>query len=167
MTKGNYMTPTTNEIIIKSFEVLIAFICVVLQQYRMQRNANYAKDYEDNTGKLWSRIFITKAMQCLTLLLLWVMNHNYLDSFISVNILTPGMIILNLYLFGITDWMRGLFILSKGVYYCGLTVVSAVQYFLKSEDAAVLALGFTMSLAIFEAITAISDGYIKMRDARE
>ena len=72
------MTPTTNEIIIKSFEVLIAFICVVLQQYRMQRNANYAKDYEDNTGKLWSRIFITKAMQCLTLLLLWVMNHNYL-----------------------------------------------------------------------------------------
>ena len=29
MTKGNYMTPTTNEIIIKSFEVLIAFICVV------------------------------------------------------------------------------------------------------------------------------------------
>ena len=45
--------------------------------------------------------------------------------------------------------------------------MSAVQYFLKSEDAAVLALGFTMSLAIFEAITAISDGYIKMRDARE
>ena len=161
------MTPTTNDIIIKLFEAVIAFLCVFLQQYRMKRNAEHAKDYESDNSKIWSRIFITKAMQCLTLLLLWSMCRDYLDPFISIYILTPGIIILNLYLFGNTDWMRGLFILSKGVYYGCLAAMSAFQYFLKSEDVAVLALGFTMSLAIVEAVTAISDGYYKMRDAKK
>ena len=55
----------------------------------------------------------------------------------------------------------------KGIYYLVLSVYSIIQYYSKSEKLAELAIGFTISLAIFESTTALSDGLEKMNEVRK
>lgn len=59
--------------------------------------------------------------------------------------------------------IQGFCLLLKGGYYLILSVYSTIQYYSKSEKLAELAVGFTISLAIFESATALSDGIIKIK----
>ena len=87
-----------------------------------------------------------------------------LDSFIAFYVFTPILIALNLILFDSTDEMWGFLTITKGFYYIGLCIISTLQFLFRSEDVAVLALGFTLSLAIFESVTALSDGFNRMQN---
>lgn len=59
--------------------------------------------------------------------------------------------------------IQGFCLLLKGGYYLILSVYSTIQYYSKSEKLVELAVGFTISLAIFESATALSDGIIKIK----
>lgn len=56
----------------------------------------------------------------------------------------------------------GVYFVLKGLYYAGLAIYSICQYFINYEKIEVLALGFTLALAIFESFTALIDGIEKM-----
>ena len=60
----------------------------------------------------------------------------------------------------------GFYIILKGTYYFILAVYSVIQYYAKSLNLDELAIGFTISLSIFESITAFSDGYQKIKQKR-
>ena len=62
----------------------------------------------------------------------------------------------------------GLFTIVKGCFYLLLTVISTAEYVLvENADLAKLALGFTLSLAVFEAITALIEGIKRIKEAVE
>lgn len=112
------------------------------------------------------RLLITWLLKGISIVVILGMLIKVLDPFIAFYVLTPVLIVLNLILFDSTDWMWGFLTFIKGFYYLGLIIISIVQFLLGSEEVAVLALGFTLSLAIFESITALSDGYKKMLEAK-
>lgn len=159
----------TNEVIMVIKEVFsfgIAIICLVLSKHRSKENETYATKYYGNSKQLVARLILTKLLQCISIVILIGIITNSFDAFIAFYILIPIMIALNLIFFRNTDWMMGAMTFIKGFYYLGLTIISMVQFLLKIQDVSELALGFTLSLAIFEGITALSDGYLKMQRSK-
>jgi len=147
---------------VKSILVLsIVIVSYILSLYRLRKNTEYANKYGDNTFKLLTRLMLTWLIKGLCLLMLFGIIKNKIDIFIVFYVMMPSWIALNLLLFR-SQWMSGLFIVLKGVYYLGVIVVSAIQFFLKSDSMTETAIGFTMALAIFESVTALSDGIEKM-----
>ena len=65
-----------------------------------------------------------------------------------------------------SDYLKGVMTFTKGIYYVGLTIISIIQVFLTTANVAELALGFTLSLAIFESVTALDDGYKNMKKSK-
>lgn len=59
--------------------------------------------------------------------------------------------------------IEAFYLILKGIYYLILFIYSIIQYYSKSEKLAELAIGFTISLAIFESATALSDGIEKIK----
>lgn len=158
----------TNEIfeIVKAFlSLAVAILCLALSKYRAKENEKYAIKYENNATFLLLRLLLTWLLKGMSILMLIGVIINRLDVFIAFYILTPTLIALNLIFFN-TDWMKGVLTFVKGFYYLGLTVISLIQFLLKNQDVAELALGFTLSLAIFESITALSEGYSKICSAK-
>lgn len=48
------------------------------------------------------------------------------------------------------------------IYQC-LSIISLIQFLCENQNVAELALGFTLALAIFESIAAISEGIMKLQ----
>lgn len=88
-----------------------------------------------------------------------------LSVFIALYILTPLFIALHMILFN-TDYLKGVMTFTKGIYYVGLTIISVIQVFFTTVNVAELALGFTLSLAIFESVSALYDGYKTIQEAK-
>gem|GEM_PF-1288756 len=147
--------------------LIVATICFLLSNYRFKNNTGYAVKFNDDSGKLIFRLIITEFLKWSGIILILGLIMNFIDGFIAFYIFTPIMIALNLILFDSTDWMWGFMTFVKGCYYFGLIIISAIQFFLGSKEVATLALGFTLSLAIFESITALSEGYRKMKKAEQ
>lgn len=147
--------------------LIAAILCLCLSRYRIKRNEEYAEKYSDNVGRLILRLLITWSLKGFSIVMICGMIQKFLDPFIAFYILTPVLISLNLILFDWTNWMWGFMTFAKGIYYLGLIIISTIQLLLGSDEVAVLALGFTLSLAIFESITALSDGYKKMKMAKQ
>jgi hypothetical protein len=157
-----------NEIveIVKVFlSLAVSILCLVLSRYRAKENEKYATKYKNNATLLLLRLLLTWLLKGISIIMLVGVITNRLDIFIAFYILTPTLIALNLMFFN-TDWMKGVLTFTKGVYYLGLTVILLLQFLLKNQDVAELALGFTLALAIFESITALSEGYLKMYSAK-
>ena len=88
-----------------------------------------------------------------------------LSVFIALYILTPLFIALHMIFFN-TDYLKGVMTFTKGIYYVGLTIISVIQVFFTTVNVAELALGFTLSLAIFESVSALYDGYKTIQEAK-
>lgn len=147
------------------FSFIVAILCMILSKYRAEKNKDYANKYSDNTILLLWRLILTWMLKGLSFVILIGIIANGLDSFVVFYILTPILIALNLVFFH-SDWIKGIFIFIKGLYYLGLAIISVVQYLLENQDVAELALGFTLALAIFESVTALSEGYSKISDIK-
>lgn len=129
-------------------------------------NIEYSEKYSGNASRLVLRLLITWSLKAMSLVMILGTAMHFLDPFIAFYILTPVLIALNLILFDRTNWIWGFTTFVKGFYYFGLIIISSIQLLLEIEEASVLALGFTLSLAIFECLTALSDGYRKMHDIK-
>lgn len=152
--------------IVKAFlSLAVSILCLVLSRYRAKENEKYATKYENNATLLLLRLLLTWLLKGISIIMLVGIITNRLDIFIAFYVLTPTLIALNLMFFN-TDWMKGVLTFIKGFYYLGLTVISLVQFLLRNQNVAELALGFTLALAIFESITALSEGYLKMCSAK-
>ena len=82
-----------------------------------------------------------------------------IDIFVLFYLFTPFFYGLWLFSFGINELTIGLFTISKGGFYICLAIISSVEFFYSSEpELGKLALGFTLSLAVFESMTALIDG---------
>lgn len=85
------------------------------------------------------------------------------DVFFLFYLFVPFLFSLWLFSFGITESTLGCFSIAKGVFYIILSFISTVEYiFVEDANLAKLALGFTLSLAVFESIAAIIDGVKKI-----
>ena len=159
----------SNEIIVAIKEMMslvVAILYLLLSRYRAKENKKYADENARNVKLLKMRLLKTYILKGLSIVILLGIIANLIDSFIAFYILTPLLIVLNLIFFGSTDWMCGFITFIKGVYNVGVTIISMVEFLLKIEDVGVIALGFTLSLAIFESATALSEGYSKMHEVK-
>lgn len=150
---------------VKFIEILKAFLSatvVILYLYlsRYQRN-EHAKRYTGNANQLG----IIWSLKSISVIMLFGMMMKIMNPYIAFYILTPVLIALNLLLFYKTDWMWGFMTFFKGFYCFGLIIILTVKFLL--EEVAILELVFTLLLAIFESITALSDGYKKIQGARQ
>ncbi len=161
------MFDLNTEVLEATLSLAVAILCLCLSRYRLQRNKEYAKKYAANTSLLLLRLLITWSLKLVGIVMLLGLIWKCLSPFIAFYIFTPVLIASNLVLFDGTDWMWGFMTFVKGLYYLGLFMISAIQLFLGREDIALLAIGFTLSLSVFEGITALSDGYKKMHEAKQ
>ena len=87
-----------------------------------------------------------------------------IDVFVLFYLFTPLIFSIIVFSFGITEVTLGIFTIAKGIFYIGLALISTAEYiYVEDADLAKLALGFTLSLAVFEAITSIIDGIKRIR----
>lgn len=152
--------------IIQTLEALlslgIAFLCVCLSKYRYQENKKYAVKYENNTKMLIFRLIITEMFKWGSIAMLIGIIIKALSVFLTLYIFIPLLIALHIIFFN-SNYLKGVMTFTKGIYYVGLTIISIIQIFLTTANVAELALGFTLSLAIFESVTALDDGYKNMK----
>ena len=143
----------------------IAIFCLYLSKYRYRENKKYASKYENNTKMLVFRLIVTEILKWGSIAMLICIMAKILSVFIALYILIPLFIALHMILFN-TDYLKGIMTFTKGIYYVGLTIISVIQIFFTTANVAELALGFTLSLAIFESVSALSDGYKNMQEAK-
>lgn len=155
--------------IIQTLEALlslgISFLCVRLSKYRYQENEKYAVKYENNAKMLIIRWIITEIFKWGSIVMLIGIIIKELSIFLALYILIPLLIALHMIFFN-SDYLKGVMTFTKGIYYVGLTIISIIQVFLTTANVAELALGFTLSLAIFESVTALDDGYKNMKKSK-
>lgn len=155
------MTNEVFAIIKRLFAIIIAILCIVLSRYRAAENRKYADKYDGNTRLLLYRLLLTGLFKAISIIMLWGIITNKVDIFVAFYIFVPVLIALNLIFFN-SEWMNGIMTFIKGIYYVGLIIISIIQFLLKNEDVGELALGFTIALAIFDCVNALSEGYSKM-----
>ncbi|WP_448861293.1 hypothetical protein [Clostridium sp.] len=149
--------------LIKSLLTLgMAMIALFLSTYRSHENEKYAEEYKDSSKMLLFRWLLTYLIKGLSVGMLIGIFVNKIDIFVAFYVMTPLLIALNLIFFQ-SEKMNGILTFLKGGYYLGVIAVSAIQFFLKSDGMAETAIGLTMALAIFESVSAISDGYKKIK----
>lgn len=145
------------------FSLFVTFILLWLSKKRVKENEKYAERNSDNSKKIITRLLLTSCFKWGSIALVWLMSCNKVDGFIAFYVFTPIFIISNSIFFRNIDYMMGIITFIKGFYYLGLTIISIVQFLLKIQDTAEIALGFTLALAIFEGATALTDGYFKIK----
>lgn len=145
--------------------LVIAFFCVYLSKYRYRENKRYVSKYENNTKMLMFRLVVTEILKWGSIAMLICITTKVLSIFIALYILTPLFIALHMILFN-TYYLKGVMTFTKGIYYAGITIISIIQVFFTTTNVAELALGFTLSLAIFESISALYDGYKIIQEAK-
>ncbi len=160
------MTNEVFDIIKVVMSLIVAVILLILSRYREKQNKIYADKYANNKSFLILRLGITSLLKVLTLVLLLGLFWKWIDSFVAFYIFAPILISLNLILFENTESLEGFVTFIKGGYNIGLVIISLVQFLLFNTDVEILALGFTISLAIFEGIDALFEGYLKMKKSR-
>ncbi len=155
----------TNEIIetVKScLTLLIAILCLIFSKSRFKENKRYAVKYENSIISLILRLILTYLLKIISIIILIGICTNKLDVFIAFYVFTPMLICLQLIFFYTND-TKAMFTLVKGFYYLGLSIISLIQFLCENQNVAELALGFTLALAIFESIAAISEGIMKLQ----
>ena len=158
-------TVMTNEIIetVKScLTLLIAILCLIFSKSRFKENKRYAVKYENSSILLILRLILTYLLKIISIIILIGICTNKLDVFIAFYVFTPMLICLQLIFFYTND-TKAMFTLVKGFYYLGLSIISLIQFLCENQNVAELALGFTLALAIFESIAAISEGIMKLQ----
>lgn len=143
----------------------IAIFFVYLSKYRYCENKRYASKYENNKKMLIFRLIVTEILKWGSIAMLICVVTKVLSVFIALYILTPLFIALHMIFFN-TDYLKGVMTFTKGIYYVGLTIISVIQVFFATVNVAELALGFTLSLAIFESVSALYDGYKTIQEAK-
>ena len=155
-----------NDEIILILETLLALgitgLC--LSKYRYCENIKYAIKYENNTKMLLFRLIVTETIKWGNVLMLIGLITKTFPIFIALYIFTPLFIAIHIMLFN-TNYLKGVMTFTKGIYYVGLTIISAIQILFDSADITKLALGFTLSLAIFESVTALYDGWKNIQES--
>lgn len=155
----------TNEIIsiIKDFSsFIVAILCAKLSKDRAESNKLYAKKHATNKKLLIRRLIITLLLKVITIVLVLNPFIHLCDPFVGFYIFTPLLIAFHLVFLGNTNKIWGFMSLIKGGYYLGLSIIATVQFVYDIDDPAKIALGFTLSLAIFESVSAIHDGLAKI-----
>lgn len=158
-----------NDEIILILETLLALgitgLCLCLSKYRYCENKKYAIKYENNTKMLLFRLIVTVTIKWGNVLMLIGLITKTFPIFIALYIFTPLFIAIHIMLFN-TNYLKGVMTFTKGIYYVGLTIISAIQILFDSADITKLALGFTLSLAIFESVTALYDGWKNIQESK-
>lgn len=158
-----------NDEIILILETLLALgiagLCICLSKYRYCENKKYAIKYENNTKMLLFRLIVTVTIKWGNVLMLIGLITKTFPIFITLYIFTPLFIAIHIMLFN-TNYLKGVMTFTKGIYYVGLTIISAIQILFDSADITKLALGFTLSLAIFESVTALYDGWKNIQESK-
>lgn len=160
------MTDEIFDIIKAIMSLVVAILCLYLSKYRTEQNNIYADKYANNKSLLILRLSITYLLKGLTIVFLIGLLMKWIDSFVAFYIFVPILISLNLILYGNTEWMEGFVTFIKGIYNIGLVSISLIQFLLFNTDVEILALGFTISLAIFEGVDALFEGYSKMQETK-
>ena len=138
----------------------IAIFFVYLSKYRYCENKRYASKYENNKKMLIFRLIVTEILKWGSIAMLICVVTKVLSVFIALYILTPLFIALHMIFFN-TDYLKGVMTFTKGIYYVGLTIISVIQVFFTTVN-----VGFTLSLAIFESVSALYDGYKTIQEAK-
>lgn len=158
----------SNEIV-QTLEALlslgIAFLCMQLSKYRYHENERYAVIYKHNTKLLIFRLIITEIFKWGSIAMMIAIIIKALSVFIAFYILTPLLIAFHIVFFN-SDYLKGIMTFTKGIYYVGLTIISIIQVLSTTTNVSELALGFTLSLAIFESTMALDDGYKNMKKTK-
>lgn len=144
----------------------IVVLCLYLSKYRYQENKRYANKYENNTKMLVFRLIITEIFKLGSIAMLIGIITKILSVFIAIYILIPLLIALHMIFFN-TDYLKGVMTFTKGIYYIGLTIISVIQVFFTTVNVVELALGFTISLAIFDSVAALYDGYKNVQNSKK
>lgn len=110
-------------------------------------------------------MIVTETIKWGNVLMLIGLITKTFPIFIALYIFTPLFIAIHIMLFN-TNYLKGVMTFTKGIYYVGLTIISAIQILFDSADITKLALGFTLSLAIFESVTALYDGWKNIQESK-
>ncbi len=133
------------------FVVLIGYL--LWKRYHVKK---LKKNVIDIKKEIISALYVGVAVIVL------VGGINIWGVFVEVYIAIPIAIALLYLLKYKENGILGTYLILKGLYYAGLAIHSTFQYFMKYEKIEVLALGFTLALAIFESFTALIDGSEKL-----
>ena len=88
---------------------------------------------------------------------------NGTDVFVLFYIITPIMITIAVFLLGDITLSWGLFTIAKALFYIFLATISTIEYLnVEETNFGKIALGLTLSIAIFEGIASIVDGIMKI-----
>lgn len=125
----------------------------------------HLKYLTDNKKISLKREYVATIYAALVIIILIVI-IKFLGGFAGIYIVIP-LSVVGMYLLRKNEGtIQGFCLCLKGIYYLILSIYSIVQYYSKSEKLAELAIGFTISLAIFESVTALSDGIEKIENKR-
>lgn len=148
--------------IIKLLEIIlsivITFFFAYLSHYRYEENKKYAEKYANNTVMLLLGLVVDNILKWGSYLIVFALALQKLSVFIGFYIFVPTLIGLHIIFYN-DEYIKGLMTMIKGLYYIGVIIVSIIQVFFVAEKISELAIGFTVSLAIFESLTALSEGY--------
>lgn len=148
---------------------ILSFVSLLIRSFVMSKGAG---------GGIWKHVTAILTLIILGFILNEVVIKQILetpgipakevDVFILFYLFAPFLFSLWVFSFGINNIALGLFTIVKGCFYLLLTVISTAEYVLvENADLAKLALGFTLSLAVFEAITALIEGIKRIKEAVE
>lgn len=160
--RNDFMTNEIIETVKSCLTLLIAILCLIFSKSRFKENKRYAVKYENSSILLILRLILTYLLKIISIIILIGICTNKLDVFIAFYVFTPMLICLQLIFFYTND-TKAMFTLVKGFYYLGLSIISLIQFLCENQNVAELALGFTLALAIFESIAAISEGIMKLQ----
>lgn len=138
--------------------IVITIFCIYLSRYRCEENKKYAEKYANNTVMLLVGLFVDNILKWASYLIVFALVLGKLSVFIGFYIFVPTLIGLHIIFYN-DEYIKGLMTMIKGLYYIGVIIVSIIQVFFVAEKISELAIGFTLSLAIFESLTALSEGY--------
>lgn len=139
------------------------FVASVLIMFRRKHNLAYANENATKTRRLTWRLSLTYLLKIISVFIPFALLFNLMDLFSTVYILFPALIALHIIIYRHCDGLKGFMTFIKGIYYWGLAIMTILQYWHGSNNAEILILGFTLAIAVFESITAISDGCEKMK----
>lgn len=149
------MNVNENEMIRK----IIMIVCLLLYYLWKRYHYKYIKQHQKyNLFLEWASmayIAITGIVVCIVI--------EVLGNFPTIYIVLPICVGLLYLLRQYDESYIGFYYLLKGIYYFLLAIYSIWQYYSQTENLTELAIGFTIALAIFESITAIWDGIIKIK----
>ena len=145
------------------YQEIIIVITILIYCRWKKYHTKYLAKHSDVSIKTEIISMIYAAVTAIMLIFVIVKWGWFSGIYIALPIAVVGM-----YLLRKKDvTIEAFYLILKGVYYLTLFIYSIIQYYSESDKLAESAIGFTISLAIFESATALSDGVNKINEEKK